>query len=117
MLDTHHCETYGWFRDLDTIPDVVVLECKKSVTNGRTVYCVRPLYISPQTTKYALSCETVSSSGVLILNNQLVDDIESQTVIKPKPVEKPIVETYMQQTKRLLYVAFVCLLYICICCC
>jgi len=45
MPDNCYHDTYGWFRDLDTVPDIVVLECRESVTGGRTVYRVQPLYI------------------------------------------------------------------------
>lgn len=123
MPDNCYHDTYGWFRDLDTVPDIVVLECRESVTGGRTVYRVQPLYISSQTNQYTLTYEPKSQSGVLIniVNNQMVDDIESQTAINTKPIEEtsivPIMETHMQKTKRLLYVCFVCILYICICCC
>jgi hypothetical protein len=119
MPDNCYHDTYGWFRDLDTVPDIVVLECRESVTGGRTVYRVQPLYISSQTNQYTLTYETKSQSGVLIniVNNQMVDDIESQTAINTKPIENPIMETHLQKTKRLLYVCVVCILYICICCC
>ena len=101
---------YGWFRDLDTEANVVVLECIHN--RKQEVYKIRPVYVP---------YEPAYSQNISIIN--LDDDIESQQYSQ-NPGQIPIntnantnsaLKSHIECTTRVLYVMTICVFYICIC--
>ena len=131
--------TYGWFSDLDTDTDIVILECKHDISRG--VYCVRPVYLpyysypsNPSERMYSgiprsdflskpITHTNISLNFVHISN--LDDDIEHQRKASNSSHEKTdgtipkmvATETYTEQARRIWWAITICVLYVCICAC
>jgi hypothetical protein len=114
--------TYGWFSDLDTDTEIVVLECKHDISRG--VYCVRPVYLPYYSYPSKPITQTNISLNFVHISN-LDDDIEHQRKASNSSHEKTdgtipkmvATETYTEQARRIWWAITICVLYVCICAC